>query len=141
MDPLSIAASVAGLYSLASQLIETANKILSVAKSQPVLLQTIAQDLSVLKVVLKDLGPLVTSPNQAPSEDENALSSVFNGCMKTLKNLDDQLSALKTLVQGKRYKRIFLQQKFSTAMESISFLRDQLEKYKSTLLIALHLRT
>lgn len=141
MDPLSIAASVAGLYSLASQLIETVNKILSAVKSQPLLLQTLAQDLSVLKVVLKDLEPLVTSPNQEPSEDENALSSVFNGCTKTLMNLDDQLSALKTLSERRLYKRVFLQPKFSTAIESISLLRDQLEKYKSTLLIALHLRT
>lgn len=141
MDPLSIAASVAGLYALAGQLINTVNNVSSALKSQPVVLHTLAQDLSVLRVVLKELEPLVTAPNQEPSKDKDALSSVFNGCTETLQNIDDRLSSVKSFAKGKIYRRIFLQPKFSTAMDSISFLRDQLEKYKSTLLIALHLRT
>lgn len=141
MDPLSIAASVAGLYALAGQVIDTVNKVSLAVKSQPVVLHALTQDLSVLRAVLKKLEPLVTAPNQEPSKDKDALSSVFNGCTETLRNIDDRLSSFESFTKGKIYRRIFLLPKFSTTMESISFLRDQLEKYKSTLLIALHLRT
>jgi hypothetical protein len=141
MDPLSIVASAASLYALAIQLSAVVNKLISDVKSRPALLKTVAQDLASLQVVLAQFDTKFNSSSGKSPEGNEALIPVFTGCMETLQDINSRLTALQTLFQkSNRFAKLVAEVRFSSMITSISTLRDQLEKYKATLSIALHLR-
>ena len=133
MDPLSIAAGVAGLLTLAAQLIKTVDDLYAAVKKQPLLLKKIAQDLKTLQDVLTQLSTVVTL-NQP--KDGDALLSVLKGCADTLHDIDRELAVIRALFQRNIFVKFFAQITLASKMNLISLLRDQLDKYKSTLLIA-----
>lgn len=138
MDPLSIAASAAGLLTLAATLVNLVDGIIGSINKQPALLKSIAADLETLQDVLSNLKDLDQSSQQ--QGDITALKSVLRGCNDVMQQLATELTSVKADLKRGRLARKYTQVTFSSRLESISTLRDQLDKYKSTLLIALSLR-
>ena len=114
MDPLSIVASAASLYALATQSSGIVNKLMSEVKSRPVLLRTVAQDLASLQIVLAQLDTKISSSSGNSAEENEALSPVLTGCMETLRDINDRLTALRSLFQkSNRFAKLVAQVKFS----------------------------
>lgn len=137
MDPLSIAASAAGLLTLATALVGLIDGIIGSISKQPALLKNVAGDLKTLQDVFSNLTGLDQSPQH---QDGPALKSVLQGCDDVMKLLETELSSLNAVMKRGRVARSYAMANFSSRLEYVSTLRDQLDKYKSTLLIALSLR-
>jgi hypothetical protein len=140
MDPLSVAAGVTGLFALTVQLIAAAESIARTVKTQPAVLRNTIQELTALHLVLDQLEKSIVS-GRAPSPEDKALISVLNGCKGTYHNIGIELSILQEKLRKNQMSKLYTQMTFSSRMKGMDILRDQLEKYKATLIIALHLRT
>lgn len=137
MDPLSIAASIAGLTALTASVIRVVENVSSAIKRRPALLLEITSDLKALKGVLSDLQDATSSQ---PAKDITALGSVIQGCENVIKQIQTDLLALKAALKGGRVARAYAKLTFTSKIESMNTLRDQLDKYKSTLAIAVSVR-
>lgn len=140
MDPLSVGASVAGLFTLTVQLINAVESIVRSVKTQPTILLNISQELAALQLVLERLEKSLVSRKESSTEDE-ALIAVLNGCKGTYHNIGKELALLQQNLKKNRMVKLYMQMTFTSRIKALDPLRDQLEKYKATLIIALHLRT
>jgi hypothetical protein len=140
MDPLSVTASVTGLFALTVQLIAAVDSIVRSVKSQPKTLQNILQELRALQLVLERLEKCV-EPGTSLAVEDKALIAVLDGCTGTYQNIGSELSVLQAKLKENLAIRIYTQITFTSRMKALDALRDQLEKYKATLGIALQLRS
>ncbi|KAH0559956.1 hypothetical protein GP486_003522 [Trichoglossum hirsutum] len=139
MEPLSVAASIASLLALTVDLIKAVDAIATSVRSQPGSLRDTIHELSALKLVLGQLQRVVPPDGPLSSEDK-ALITVLEGCLTTYHSIGKELSDVQGNLKKGTLKKIYTQVTFTNRMKSIDGLRNQLEKYKATIVIALHLR-
>ena len=142
MDPLSILASITGLLSLAGATAATLNALFRDFKSQPTMLSTISQEISAFCLVLGQLEGQLTSPKfSSREENDKTLSAVLDLCMRTFQQISAQINELQSkLCKGSLSNlKAYTFMLYPSGMKEISALRDNLEKYKVTLLIALQM--
>jgi hypothetical protein len=140
MDPLSVTASVAGLFALTVQLINAAESIVRSVKAQPAILLSVTQELTALQLVLERLEKSVGA-HRTPSPDDEALVLVIDGCKEAYHNIGKELASLESNLKKNQVLKFYTKMTFTSKLKNLGPLRDQLEKYKATLIIALHLRT
>jgi hypothetical protein len=137
MDPLSISASIAGLLTLAVQVIETCDTLYATIKKRPKIFRALADDLRSLSRVLTDLGKIDGSK---AAGEADAFRQCVDGCDGVLKELQAEFDALQTLFKGNVISKTYAQFTFKSRMDSILEARDQVERYTHTLSLALLLR-
>lgn len=140
MDPLSIAASITGLLSLAAATAAKLDALYQDFKSRPAVLSAISQEISALCLVLGQLESQLRSPNSSGREEnEKTLSAVLDLCMRTFQQIGFQVNELQTKLRKGSLSKAYNFMLYPSKMKEISALRDDLEKYKVTLLIALQI--
>lgn len=138
MDPMSIAATIAGLVGLTTALLKTVDGISAAIKTRSLLLVELSKDLQVLRSVL---GGLSTVNASRRSQSDAPLFNVIDSCRSIIIHIDQELRALGSSLQRAKVSKALAKVTFSAKMESIFALSSQLDKYKATLSIALSLRT
>lgn len=137
MDPLGIAASIAGLLALASQVIETCDTLYTTIKRRPKIFKALSEDLKSLTRVLSDLAKIDASK---ATGEEDAFKECVDGCVEVLKELQSEFDTLQTLFKGNVMVKTYAQITFKSKMDSILDSRGQVERYTHTLSLALLVR-
>jgi hypothetical protein len=138
MDPLSITASIAGLLSLAGATAATLDALFRDFKSRPAVLSAISEEISALCLVLGQLeGQLRIGSGK--EEDEKPLSAVLDLCMRTFQQIGFQINELQSKLRKGSLSKAYTFMLYPSRMKEISALRDDLEKFKVTLLLALQM--
>jgi hypothetical protein len=140
MDPLSISASVAGLLSLASVTVTKLDALFNDIRSRPAVLLSVSQEVSALCLVLGQLEGQLRSPGSSRTkENEETLLAVLDVCMRTFQQIVSQINELQSKFRKGSLTRAYAFMLFPSRMKEISVLREDLEKCKATLLIALQM--
>lgn len=139
MDPLSISASITSIVAFAGATAAKLDALFRDFKSRPAVLLAISQEISTLCLVLGWLeGQRRTnSSGTDENESEKALSAVLDSCMRTFQQIGSQISELQSSLRKGSLSKAYSFMLYPSRMKEISALRDDLEKYKSTLLLAL----
>jgi len=140
-DPLSIAASIAGLLSLGMRIGVTLNEFITSAKSAPASVRAISDELDTLTRVLTYIQEVITKDNGSKVVDAGLLSAALSGCMKSFEELESRLSALRTQFQGNTVRKVWAQISWPTKEKEIVFMAQRLGEHKATLGIALQLKS
>ena len=144
-DPLSIAASVAGLLSLAVQTSQLITSVVSEVKGRQAGLVSIGQEVTSFYLVLHDLdSQLSRSSNVAATanyRNTEGLNTLMTGCKRTLQSIQDLLSQIRDGYTKGGLSKVQAQFTYSSKMKSLEGLRGLLDKYKATLSIALLVQT
>src|ERR1700753_491226 len=93
-DPLSIAASVAGLLTLAAQTTKLIASIATDIKKREAELVSIRQEISSFCVVLYELERLLLNETTDASRNEG-LDTLLAGCKRTLQSIQELLTKIK----------------------------------------------
>lgn len=107
MDPLSLAASVAGLVSLTLSVAKTTTDYVSSVKHAAEESLQLAEELSALKSALDALNRFLTSRGTElkPFSSTSALVSTTSSCHESLKTLQATLERFMEASQGKKWYR------------------------------------
>jgi hypothetical protein len=135
MDPLSIAASIASLVTIAGTTASIIEALYGELESRPAILLGISQEISVFCSVLGHVEQhSVTHGKRSAAGSE--LASAIANCMETFKQIGVLLSALRPRKSSvtKRARQLLWMGK----MRDMGRLRNDLERHKATLLIALY---
>jgi len=139
MDPLSISASVVALFTITAQLINAVNAISNSVKTHQMVLRNISQELAALRLVLGKLKEFADSSG-AKSPEDKALMLVLDGCLETYEAIGEDLRAIQTGLNKGSLRKMYVQMSFTSKVKKFEPLRQQLEKFKATLSLALHVR-
>ncbi|PNP73509.1 hypothetical protein FNYG_13159 [Fusarium nygamai] len=138
MDPLSVAASVAGLIALVAKAAEIARELYNTVKQKSRILKSLADDLAIFHAVLGDLrSRLADGGNE---EEQGALKSVSASCERTVRKLQEHLISLREMSSKNLAHRLYSHSKYKATMAEIEEMREDLAAFKLTLNIAIHLR-
>jgi hypothetical protein len=142
MDPLSISASTAGLLALAGAIVSKLDALFNNdIRSRPAVLLAISQEISALCLVLGQLEDQLCGPNSdGTKENEENILAVLDLCMGTLQEIGSKTSELQSRLRNGSLSKAFAFILYPSRMRAISALRDDLEKCKATLLIALQMQ-
>jgi len=140
-DPLSIAASIAGLLSLGMRMGVTLNEFITSAKSAPASIRAISDELDTLTRVLTYIQEVITNDNGSKVVDAGLLSAALSGCMKSFQELESHVSALRTQLQSKIMRKAWAQILWSAKEKEIALMVRRLGEHKGTLGIALQLKS
>lgn len=138
MDPLSIAASVAGLIALVGKVAEISRELYASVQKKPQLLKRLADELDTFQVVLVELRCLLANGRKA--DDQDALKRVSSSCEQTMRSLQHHLATLRDMFSKGPLTRLLSRSKFVEVMSEMATMTDDLAAYKLTLNIALQLR-
>lgn len=137
-DPLSVAASVAGLITIAAQLLTIIGSIQ--AKSSDELTQ-LSKEVGGVRATLAQLQNIIQSHAISSSKDESWLLALNNAscdCGDTFLGLQKILSGL---VSSSKYEAVWKKIKWTVKEQEILEARRRLESYKSTLDLLLSIKT
>jgi len=137
MDPLSISASITSLLTLARASAAKLDALFHDFKSRPAVLSAISQEISTLCLVLGHLEGQRGPNSSGTDENEKTLSAVLDACMRTFQQIGSQICELQSRLRKGSLSKAYTFMLYPSRMKEISALRDDLEKYKLTLLIAL----
>ncbi|KAJ6444977.1 DNA-directed RNA polymerase [Purpureocillium lavendulum] len=137
MDPLSIAASVAGLIALVGKVAEVSRGIYTSVQKQPQLLARLTSELETFHAVLVELRCYLRDDEDG---DQGALKGVSVGCKETMTSLDRHLTSLHEMFTMGRLDRLLSRSRFLELMSDIETATGSLHTYKQSLTIALQLR-
>ena len=137
MDPLSISASVAGLLTLAVQVLSTCDAFHASVKKRPKIFKALSNDLTSLQLVLSDLQKNLSGELAG---DEAALLKCIRGCDEVLRDIWMELGTLQVMFERNLMIQAYAQITFKSKMESIMASRAQVEKYTHTMSFALAIR-
>jgi hypothetical protein len=137
-DPLSIAASVAGLLTLAAQTTKLIASIVSDIKNRQAELISIGLEISSFYLVLHELERRLNETTNTTSNER--LDAVLAGCKRTLQSIQDLLTKIRDGPGKGGLRKIQGQLTYGSKMKSLEGLRALLDKYKATLNIALVLQ-
>jgi hypothetical protein len=98
MDPLSIAASVAGLIGLVGGVAQLSRELYSLAKEKPDYLRRLAKQLDSLHGVLEELKSKYQHAVADSQEEDGALKTVTDSCEATLRRLQRNLDKLRSVL-------------------------------------------
>jgi hypothetical protein len=141
-DPLSIAAGVAGLITLATQTTQLITTIASESKARQAELIAIGQEVTFFFLVLSDLESQLPKSNNVSvatsnNQDSAGLDALLAGCKRTLQSIQDLLLQIRDGFAKGGLSKMQTQLTYSSKMKSLERLRGLLDKYKATLSIAL----
>lgn len=140
MDPFSISASIAGLLSLAGATVAKLDALFNDFRSRPAVLFSISQEISALCLVLGQLeGQLRGTTSSDMKENEKTLLAVLDLCMRTFQQIGSHISELQSRYRKGSLSKAYAFMLYPSRIKEISTLRDDLEKCKATLLIALQM--
>jgi hypothetical protein len=139
MDPLSVAASITGIIAVASTTVKIVSRLCYDLGSQPATLLAVSQEISAFAAVLVKVESMMASPASHGSETPTVnLGLILGGCTRTLQRIETIVLDLQyKLSSGPAAKAKMYMSWFGKAKE-MAELRNELEKYKATLIIALN---
>ncbi|KAH7410930.1 hypothetical protein BKA64DRAFT_704043 [Cadophora sp. MPI-SDFR-AT-0126] len=137
MDPLSIAASVAGLLTLTVQVIGVCESLYSDVKKRPKLLKDLSTNLNCLASVLEQLQNSLTG--EAAGEEE-PLRKCLDGCHTSVKDVQAELEAVKALFVKNIVVKAYAQMTFKSKMAAIMESQDRVDRFTAVVNIALAAR-
>lgn len=140
MDPLSIAASVAGLLSLAGGVAQLSRELYSLAKKKPDGLIRLAERLDSFRAVLDELEDEYQFATADTQAEQRALTAVSKSCEETLRQLQGNLLVLRGILSQNIWVKLSSRSQFNAVMENVREACENLEAFKLTLSIALQLR-
>ncbi|KAK3192758.1 hypothetical protein K4F52_001114 [Lecanicillium sp. MT-2017a] len=138
-DPLSIAASIAGLVAIVGKVVEISHALCNQVTPQLQLLKRLVEQITDFHIVLSDLNKNY-SPHALTADEQSALRQVSMRCEKTLIDLCDRLTTLRIIFAQGTAQRWWSAAKIKTALRDVEELRTDLAVSKLTLSIALNLR-
>lgn len=136
-DPLSVAASIAGLVTLAAQTAKLIASITEELKRRKAELLSIGDEISSFCFVLNNLRSQLTSSESDDAARNRGLDTLLAGCTRTLQSIQDLLGEIKEGHAKGGLGKMQAQLTYSSKMKSLEGLRGLLDKYKATLSIAL----
>lgn len=137
-DPLSIAASIAGLLTLGTQVTVGLTQIVSDAKAAHSLLTEISNDLLMLCEILRKIETLISKWRESAADA--LLPVVLEVCRGSLKELQTTITTVQeTFVRGGMQKR-WLQATWSSKKKEIAAISCKISDYKSTLTLTLQMQ-
>lgn len=140
MDPLSAASAIAGLLALAGSTAEKLESFIGDLKSRPALLLAINRETSALLLILGQLeGRVQASNDNHKDADDKGLLAILEGCMGLFREIGVRVSELRSTLENGTRTKVFAALMYPSRMKELSALRADLERYKATLSIALHL--
>ena len=94
MDPLSVAASVAGLVSLTFEISQTVSHYYKAVKDAPKSIQEIQQELSLMHSTLQQLDDLLRGPHMEKSSfaQSSVLTTAVTSCVQTIRDISAKLA-------------------------------------------------
>lgn len=142
MDPLSVAASIAGLLIAGVEVSAAAERYLSAGS--PSVVQSIKSEIHDFTAVLSQIQPLLlgpTFPSTARSSmiDVDQVLITLTGCVCTFSELEKEVNATGLGLKGKVGIRTRI--KLAGASSTIAQLIQQLQNHKSSLLLMLSILT
>lgn len=139
MDPLSLAASVAGLIAVVGKAAEISQSLYKSVKKNPQLLKRLADELDTFQKFLVELRQHI-GQDAAPDGDPDALRMASSACYDTVEALRDHLVSLQEMFSKTTLRRMLSRSKFVDVMEEIDIMTDALSAHKLTLSTAMHLK-
>ncbi|KAK6532673.1 hypothetical protein TWF281_006852 [Arthrobotrys megalospora] len=146
-DPLSIAASIAGLIALSTGLLKLTSNVHSILKDEPAeLVLNISKEIELLCGVLSHLQTWSKDrESPRPHGKKDAQEPVdfmpfINSCTDVVKKIGNQLLVLETAAKRKGIQKLFSAVTYKEKVKQLESLRNDLEKSKTTLIISLALR-
>lgn len=137
-DPLSIAASVAGLITLGVQVSMGLTQIISDAQGAHTLLTEVSNDLLILCEILRNIDALTSRWRESTAD--LVLAGTLDGCRGSLKELQSMITTVQeTFVRGGLQKR-WLQATWSAKKRDIAAISCKITDYKSTLTLTLQMQ-
>ena len=94
MDPLSVAAGVAGLVSLTFEISQTVSHYYKAVKDAPNSIQEIQQELSLMHSTLQQLDNLLRGPhmNKSSFSQSSVLTTAVTSCIQTIREISAKLA-------------------------------------------------
>lgn len=137
-DPLSIAASVAGLLSLAQAVIIGLNNYVMTAKEAPAEIRALVGELESLSTVLHEIETTLVS-NPAGQKDNQTLEKTVSVCQEWLKKTLVALQEADVEDEKSKYKRLFKKMKYPFKRDDVQKMLVTVRDYKATLTLAMTL--
>lgn len=138
-DPLSIAASIAGLLKLGTDVGVGLAKFCSAARAAPSLLKEVSEGLPLLCGALRRLEVLLPEL-QMSAVDLESLERLLKQCNGSLCELKTVVGTLQSTFDKGGHQKMWLQATWPAKEEEISSLWAKLSDYKSTLALTLQVQ-
>ncbi|KAF3288729.1 hypothetical protein TWF970_005785 [Orbilia oligospora] len=147
-DPLSLAASIAGLIALSTGLLKLANNVRETLKDEPAeLVLNISKEIELLCGALSHLQVWINERGNFHYHGQNGgtrkgmdLMPVIHGCYCVVQKIQDQLLTLQTAAKRTGILKLFIAFTHKDKVKQLENLRNDLEKSKSTLILSLTVR-
>jgi hypothetical protein len=137
MDPISMAASIAGLLALAGSTASLINTVFGELGPRPAVLLRISEEISVLCSIMGQVDRIGASDGVSLAGDSEAdVSSAVRDCMVTFQKIGILLAELRS--KRTSATKAALQILWLGNMREMTMLRNDLERHKATLLVALY---
>lgn len=110
MDPLSVAASVAGLMSLSIEVVHAVSEYYKSAKNAPSDIEGIKSELESLSIILERLELVLRSDkirsNSSSFDTSSVLTTALNSCEKTIREISSKLGRPKDSSVSRVWERL-----------------------------------
>lgn len=136
-DPLSIAASIAGILTLAVQVSNGLAQIISDAKATDSLLTELTTDLLILCEILAKLQALST---WRESGSDHLLPTTLKRCDCLLKELQGIIVAVQESIATGGIQKRWAQITWSSKQKQIATISGRISEHKSTLMLTLQMQ-
>ncbi|KAM0793863.1 hypothetical protein BDR22DRAFT_877766 [Usnea florida] len=136
MDPLSVAASVAGLVSLTFEISQTVGHYYKAVKDAPKSIQEIQQELSLMHSTLQQLEDLLRGPHM--SRSSFAQSSVLTTAVFSCIQINEEISAKLAQPKPDRLSRSMEALKWPFSEKEVQKKLETLRRYTSTFQFSLN---
>lgn len=137
-DPLSLAASIAGLISLADLVFKTTFKFVRAAKDTKDEIQNLLDEINNLASVLRRLEALTSDlEDEGQSFDPTLRNHYLNHCYKTFNKIDSRVRKASESFKKSKFDGIIRQLKWPFSSSETKELLAELSRHKETINVAL----
>lgn len=137
-DPLSMAASIAGIIALGITVNSGIHQVISDAMSSDSLLFAISNDLRLLIDILGKIDALTSEWRQEDADP--LLPSILAGCRESLEELQATVETVQDTFARGGLKKRWLQAIWSSKKKEIAAISVKISDYKSTLTLTLQMQ-
>ncbi|KAF4437624.1 hypothetical protein FACUT_5556 [Fusarium acutatum] len=137
-DPLSLAASIAGLISLADVIFRTTYKFIRAAKDAKDEIQSLLDEINNLSSVLRYLEALTADlENEGQSSDPTLRNHYLNHCHRTFIKIESRVKKASESFKKSRFDGVVRQLKWPFSSSEMKELLSELSRHKETISVAL----
>ncbi|KAF5608574.1 uncharacterized protein FSUBG_4502 [Fusarium subglutinans] len=137
-EPLSLAASIAGLISLADVIFRTTYKFVRAAKDAKDEIQSLVDEISNLSSVLRRLEALTSDlEDEGQSFDPTLRNHYLNHCYKTFNKIESRVKKASESFKKSKFEGIVRQLKWPFSSSETKELLAELSRHKETISVAL----